>query len=806
VRGKFTARAIKALELAQYEAAQFDRNYIETEHILLGLIGEGEGTAARVLKEFDMDIEALRDRVEELTGVGEGCDGNFVYTPRARRIIELAMRFARQIGHNYVGTEHILLGIINEKGSLAYTLLVESGVDVQAMNDRVVELLGEPGGISPDDMIQKGDKKKTKLLNEYGRDLNELAKQDKLDPVIGRDREIERVIQILNRRTKNNPVLIGEPGVGKTAIAEALAERILEGSVPDNLKEKRVVSLNISSVVAGAKYRGEFEERLRKIIDEIRSAGNVILFIDELHTLIGAGGAEGAIDAANILKPALARGELQAIGATTLKEYRKYIEKDSALERRFQTVLIGEPDIKASIAILKGVRDRYEAFHHATITDEAVEAAAKLSHRYITDRFLPDKAIDLMDEAASKARIGASDVPPAIKDLEDAARRLKKDKEAAAEAQEFERAAEIRDKERAINEKLQQEKNKWQDEGAQHIIVTEDDIEQVISSWTGIPLKKLAVSEAERLLKLEKIIEKRVIGQADAVQAVAKAVRRARAGLKEEKRPIGSFLFLGPTGVGKTELARALAESLFGDEAALIRFDMSEYMEKHTVARLIGAPPGYVGYEEGGQLTDAVRRKPYAVILLDEIEKAHYDLFNILLQVLDDGRLTDSQGRTADFKNTVIIMTSNIGAKYLKADNKAIGFMSDEAAEQGDAKKKVLEEAKRLFRPEFMNRIDETIVFNALAKGELVKIIDIMLKDVAKRLSEKHLAFTVSDGAKEILVKEGSDFAYGARPLKRAIQKLVEDEIAERLLAGEYKSDDTIRLTAKGGKLIFGKK
>lgn len=808
MKGRFTARAVKVLELAQYEAAQFDHNYIGTEHILLGLMCEGDGIAARVLGKFDIDIELLRDKIEDMTGIGDGCDGDFTYTPRAKHLMELALRFAHELGHNYIGTEHILLGLINEDGSLAVKLLAEMDVDLEEVRDDILAMLGgrEPGSEEQGQGSGVEKSSSTRLLNEYGRDLNDLVRKDKIDPVVGRNTEIERVIQILNRRTKNNPVLIGEPGVGKTAIAEALAQRIVSGQVPENLAAKRVVSLNIASVVAGAKYRGEFEERLRKIIEEIISDGKVILFIDELHTLIGAGAAEGSIDAANILKPALARGELQAIGATTLKEYKKYIEKDSALERRFQPVLVGEPNIIDAIAILKGIRDKYEAFHRASITDEAIEAAVKLSHRYISDRFLPDKAIDLMDEAASKARISAGAMPEEIKEIENRIKQLKADKEAAVTAQEFEQAAAIRDKEMKLDSELEKAKKIWRDNETNRIVVTEDDIAQVIASWTGIPLKKLAASESERLLKLEGILEKRVVGQNEAVKAVAKAVRRARSGMKDEKRPVGSFLFLGPTGVGKTELARALAESLFGDENAMIRFDMSEYMEKHTVARLIGAPPGYIGYGEGGQLTDAVRRKPYAVILLDEIEKAHYDLFNILLQVLEDGRLTDSQGRTVDFKNTVIIMTSNVGAKYLKSETTKLGFLADSEAEiASEAKKKVLEEAKRLFRPEFMNRVDELIVFNALTRNELVKIVGIMLQDVARRLAEKHLELTVSDGARELIVKEGSDFAYGARPLKRAIQKLVEDEIAERLLAGEYKDGNTIRLTAKNGKIVFGK-
>lgn len=647
-------------------------------------------------------------------------------------------------------------------------------------------------------------------MDEFGRDLNKMSQEGKIDPVIGRAAEIERVVQILLRRTKNNPVLIGEPGVGKTAIAEGLAKRIVEGQTPEILRNKRVVSLNMASMVAGTKYRGEFEERLKKVMDEIREAGNVILFIDELHTLIGAGAAEGAIDAANILKPALARGELQVIGATTLNEYKKHIEKDAALERRFQPITVGEPSVEDAINILKGIRDKYEAFHRAQITDEAIEAAVKLSHRYISDRFLPDKAIDLMDEAASRVRLQAFSVPPDVKEVEKRLEQTRTEKEAAIAAQEFERAAGLRDLEQQIREELETKQREVKQRGSERIVVSAEDIAHVVSTWTRIPVKKLAEEESERLLKLEEILHKRVIGQHQAVRSVAKAVRRARAGLKDPKRPIGSFLFLGPTGVGKTELSRALAEALFGDETAMIRLDMSEYMEKHTVSRLVGAPPGYVGYEEGGQLTDAVRRKPYSVILLDEIEKAHYDVFNMLLQVLEDGRLTDSQGRTVDFKNTVIIMTSNIGSQHLKKDSAAMGFLSAERAKDNEgeiAKARVLDEVKKVFRPEFLNRIDEIIVFSSLTDEDLQQIVDIMLREVAGRLTNADLSLELTDAAKRELLKEGRDHAFGARPLRRAIQKLVEDEISEMIIRQAVKGGDTVVVDADdGGKLKFAKK
>jgi ATP-dependent Clp protease ATP-binding subunit ClpC len=726
---RFTDRARKVLILAQQEAAKYGHGYIGTEHLLLGLLREGEGVAAKALNSLGLEIDSVREQVESILGKGQEQASDIGYTPRAKKVIELAMEEALRLGHNYVGTEHILLGLIREGEGIAAQVLTGLGVDINLMRQRVIEMLGgySMSGQAPQPKAkisagQASSGTATPLLDEFGRDLNKMSQEGKIDPVIGRAAEIERVIQILLRRTKNNPVLIGEPGVGKTAIAEGLAKRIVEGQMPELLRNKRVVSLNMASMVAGTKYRGEFEERLKKVMDEIREAGNVVLFIDELHTLIGAGAAEGAIDAANILKPALARGELQVIGATTLNEYKKHIEKDAALERRFQPITVGEPSVEDAIDILKGIRDKYEAFHRAQITDEAIEAAVKLSHRYIPDRFLPDKAIDLMDEAASRVRLQAFSVPPDVKEVEKRLEQARTEKEAAIASQEFERAASLRDLEQQIREELETKQKAAKQRGNERIVVAADDIAHVVATWTKIPVKKLAEEESERLLKLEEILHNRVIGQHQAVQAVAKAVRRARAGLKDPKRPIGSFLFLGPTGVGKTELSRALAEALFGDETAMIRLDMSEYMEKHTVSRLVGAPPGYVGYEEGGQLTDAIRRKPYSVILLDEIEKAHYDVFNMLLQVLEDGRLTDSQGRTVDFKNTVIIMTSNVGSQHLKRDAAGLGFLSEERAKANEgeaAKSRVLDEVKRIFRPEFLNRIDEIIVFSSMTDQDL---------------------------------------------------------------------------------------
>jgi ATP-dependent Clp protease ATP-binding subunit ClpC len=806
--GRFTEKAQKVLYQAQEEARAFYHNYVGTEHILLGLIKEDDGIAARVLKNLGVTYEDTKSRVESLIGMGN-IPGDVVgYTPRAKRVLELSFAEARRLNTNYIGTEHILLGLIREGEGVAVRILMEAGVDFNRAKEEIIKMVSE----EPSGGQNKGQKLKstnTPNLNQFGRDLTELAREGKLDPVIGREKEIERVIQILSRRTKNNPCLIGEPGVGKTAVAEGLAEAIVEGRIPEILKDKRVVTLDMASMVAGTKYRGEFEDRLKNILNEVIKAGNVILFIDEMHTIIGAGAAEGAIDASNILKPALARGEIQVIGATTIDEYRKHVEKDPALERRFQPINVEEPTVEETILILKGLRDRYEAHHRVTITDEAIEAAAKLSHRYITDRFLPDKAIDLIDEAASRVRLKTVTAPPEIKELEDKINMLNKEKEEAIRTQEYEKAAKIRDEEQKIKEQLNNMKSKWeQNSFVKEKSVGPEEISQIVSLWTGIPVKKLEEEESERLLHLEEVLHQRVIGQDEAVEAVARAIRRARVGLKDPKRPIGSFIFLGPTGVGKTELTRALAEAMFGDESAMIRFDMSEYMEKHTVSRLVGSPPGYVGYEEGGQLTEKVRRKPYSVVLFDEIEKAHPDVFNILLQILEDGRLTDSKGRTVDFKNTVIIMTSNVGAKFIMKQS-TLGFMPAKNADTSSyekMKESVLEELKKVFRPEFLNRVDDIIVFHQLTKDDIRKIIDIMIDELNKRLKENNIMLEFTDDAKEELLKEGFDVTYGARPLRRAIQKVVENELSELMLKGEVKSGDKLLVTVKDGKFDYVKK
>lgn len=785
---RFTERARRVLNLAHQEAINFGHDFVGTEHILLGLVSEGEGIAAKVLNSIGIDLAKIRAEVEKIIGKREAKINEITYTPRTKKVIESAMFEAAHLGHNYVGTEHLLLGLINEGEGVAAHVLTALGASSEIVRQKVMELLGgmvfTSNGFEQKPISKKGFPN-TPLLNEYGRNLNKFASESKIDPVVGREKEIDRVVQILSRRTKNNPVLIGEPGVGKTAVAEGLAQKIVDGNIPDMLKDKIIFSLDLPGMVAGTKYRGEFEERLKKILNEINNTGNIIIFIDELHTLIGAGGAEGAIDAANILKPALARGEIQVIGATTLNEYKKYIEKDAALERRFQSVMIGEPSVEDSLQILKGLRDKYEAFHSVKITDEALKAAIDLSHRYISDRFLPDKAIDLMDEAASRVRLDNFSTPPSVKDIEEKLEKIKREKEGAIAAQEFEQAAKLRDEEQLLRQELDQKQKEWKNKGSVSIVVTEEDIAKVVSAWTGVPVSKIAEEESQKLLKLEEELHNRVIGQNAAVTAVSRAIRRARAGLKDPKRPIGSFMFLGPTGVGKTELARSLAEALFGDENSMIRLDMSEFMEKHTVSKLIGAPPGYVGYDEAGQLTEKVRRKPFSVLLLDEIEKAHPDVFNILLQLLDDGRLTDSQGRTVDFKNTVIIMTSNVGSKHLKTDSGKLGFVLDEKKANNDAKSKVLDDVKKAFRPEFLNRVDELIVFDSLTNEDLKKIVDIMLKDIVKQLKENNIGIEVKDKAKMFLLKNGSDFAYGARPLKRAIQKYIQDEIADLLLRKE---------------------
>ena len=813
-RNHFTSRAIKAIEFAQYAARELEQDYIGTEHILLGLLHEEGSVAFAALQAAGLTFDAVMQRVEAMVaGDAEYPSDNPYYTPRAKRVMEGAVEEAQTLGHNYIGTEHILLSLLEETEGAAAELLIGMGVDIDALQGEVLDRIDHPhpeGDGEPSRTEKAKGRQAPQLIKKYGRNLNDMAKEDRMDPVIGRDKEIQRVIQILARRTKNNPILLGEPGVGKTAIAEGLAQRIVEGSVPYMLQDKKVVSLSLASLVAGAKYRGEFEERLKGLIDEVRQDGTIILFIDEMHTLVGAGAAEGALDAANILKPALSRGEIQIIGATTLDEYKKHLEKDAALSRRFQTILVEEPSIEDAKKILMGLRGKYEAFHCAHIEDAAIEAAVRLSHRYITDRFLPDKAIDLMDEAASKVRMKQVAQPEKLQEIRARLEKLGVEKEAAISAQDYERAARIRDDEQKVKEELEEAKRRFEKRGKSRITVTADDIADVVAQWTGVPVRQIAAKESDRLLHMEKILTRRVVGQQEAVEAVSKAIRRARAGLKDPKRPIGSFLFLGPTGVGKTELAKALSEALFGTEDAIIRFDMSEYMEKYAVSRMVGAPPGYVGYEEGGQLTDAVRRKPYSIILLDEIEKAHPDVFNVLLQVLDDGRLTDGKGRTVDFRNTVIIMTSNAGATLLKKSAPALGFAvgsGDEKQEAEDAaKKRVLGEVRHIFKPEFLNRIDELIVFHPLGREELSKIIDILLRDVRTRLAEKDIRLEVSPAAKNVLVEKGTDFKYGARPLKRAIQKLIEDEIAEHLLARDFKRGDTIQVRKNGAKLDFVRK
>lgn len=825
MQGRFTQSAIKVLKLAQYEAKHLKHAHVGTEHILLGLLHEGTNVAAKALSSIGIDLYTVRQRVHELVEKEDFDDletEEIGYSPEAKTIMEYAVEQAQALGHDYIGTEHILLGIIYDTESIACEILVSLGADLDIIHDAILDLLNEDtlndmpklnvfneNKAPKKDNNTKDNKQKnnsaTPLLDKYGRDLNILAQEEKIDPVIGRNREIERVIQILSRRTKNNPILIGEPGVGKTAVTEGLAQRLINGNIPKVLASKRIISLNMASLVAGTKYRGDFEDRLKKIIDEIIENKNIILFIDEMHTLIGAGAAEGSMDAANILKPALSRGEIQVIGATTLKEYKKYIEKDSALERRFQTIMVNEPSVEDAISILKGIRNKYEEFHCAKITDEAIKAAVKISQRYITDRFLPDKAIDLMDEASAKVRLKTVNIPTNISQLEQKIQDLKKAKEKAIDNQDYELAATIRDQEIQIKEELATAKTAWEKQNNAQIAVTEEDIADVATLWTGIPVKRLVAKEADRLLHIEDIIHKRVVGQNEGVNAVAKAIRRARAGLKDPKRPIGSFLFLGPTGVGKTELARSLAEAIFGDESAMIRFDMSEYMEKHTVSRMLGAPPGYIGYDEGGLLTNAVRRKPYAVILLDEIEKAHPDIFNILLQVLDDGRLTDSQGRTVDFKNTVIIMTSNAGAFKLQPQKtNTMGFAVNEDKQiKQNAKKIVMDEVKRQFKPEFLNRIDEIIIFEPLTDKELTQIVTLLLNDVQKRLAEMDIELIIKDEVKSYLLKHGTDTIYGARPLKRAVQRYLQDPLAEQLLQKNIKSMQKIIVDCVEDKLTF---
>ncbi|MFY9781110.1 MAG: ATP-dependent Clp protease ATP-binding subunit [Candidatus Baltobacteraceae bacterium] len=793
----FTERARRSIVLAQEEAQRLGNNYIGTEHILLGIISEGESLAAKVLETLGVNLAKVRQEVEAIVGRGgQTVQQEMVFTPRAKRVIELAFEEARQLNHNYIGTEHLLLGLIREGEGVAARVLTNLGVDPAKVRVQTTSLLGAEG----QPVAPKG-KSKTPTLDAYGRDLTTLARDNKLDPVIGRANEIERVIQILARRTKNNPALIGEPGVGKTAIAEGLAQRVVKGEVPEPLRDRRVITLDLAGLVAGTKYRGEFEERMKRVMDEIRAAsGEIILFIDELHTLVGAGAAEGAIDASNIIKPALARGELQCIGATTLNEFRKHIEKDSALERRFQPVMVGEPSVEETIEILKGLRDRYEAHHKVTITDEALTAAAKLSDRYISDRFLPDKAVDLVDEASSRVRLQATLPPPEIREVENQIRKVKAEKEQVVKSQEFEKAAAIRDREEKLRLEKQRLEQEWQERKAHSdktIKVTEEDIAHIVSSWTRIPVSKLAQAETQKLLTMKDQLHKRVVGQDPAIEVVTRAIRRSRAGLKNPKRPIGSFIFLGPTGVGKTEVARSLAEYLFDDSESIIRIDMSEYMEKYAVSRLVGAPPGYVGYEEGGQLTEAVRRRPYCVVLLDEIEKAHPDVFNLLLQVLEDGRLTDSQGRVVDFKNSVIIMTSNVGATGMTTTTE-IGFRPSKATGETDEqayekmRNKVLEEVKHTFRPEFLNRVDEVVVFHQLSREQIEQIVGLELEKVIREVKAQDMHLEVTEDAKQLLARKGWDPQFGARPLRRAIQREVEDELAEELLKGNFTGGDRI--------------
>lgn len=806
--GRFDKKAQRVLLFAQEEARQTGYPYVGTEHMLLGLIREGEGIAARALEVLGVRKDNIEALVEQMVSREEKSQSAEVsLTPRAKRVLELAAGEARRMGNKYVGTEHILLGLIAEGEGVAAQILMNLGADQAKIRQVVAQMMGagtnggQQGAACPH---QSGGGKN--ILDQYSRDLTVMAREDKLDPVVGRAKEIERVIQILSRRTKNNPVLIGEPGVGKTAIVEGLAQRIVSGNVPETLTDKRVVSLDMASMVAGTKYRGEFEERLKNVMEEITGAGNIIVFIDELHTLIGAGAAEGAIDAANILKPALSRGELQCVGATTLDEYRKHVEKDPALERRFSPITVEEPTVEETIAILGGLRDKYEAHHRVHIDDRALEAAAKLGDRYITDRFLPDKAIDLIDEACSRVRLNAYTAPPDIKDLEKRLEELSKEKESAVTSQEFEKAAQIRDQEQGIKNQLELTRESWKhQQGGRELTVGEEDIAGIVSSWTGIPVNKLAQEEAQRLLNLEQVLHQRVVGQDEAVRAVSRAMRRARAGLKDPKRPVGSFMFLGPTGVGKTELARALAEALFGDEEAMVRLDMSEYMEKFSVSRLTGAPPGYVGYEEGGQLTEAVRRRPYSVLLLDEVEKAHPDVFNVLLQVLEDGRLTDSKGRTVDFRNTVIIMTSNVGVSTIRREA-TMGFKTGDLPEAGyeKMKAKVTEELKRTFRPEFLNRLDEIIVFHALSREHIKEIVGLMLKEIADRMRQSGIDIDVTGEAREVLASVGFDENYGARPLRRTIQRQVEDLISEEMLKGSFIPGQRVILEAKGDTIVVG--
>ena len=802
--GRFTEKAQRAILLSQEEAKGLKHNYVGTEHLLLGIIAENTGVGAKALSESGVDIEDAREEIIELIGEGEYGADILGFTPRTKRIFELGFIEARNLGHNYVGTEHLLLGLLAEGEGVAIVVLNKLGVNIDELKKLVLSMVTSQ--VSNPSKVDEQSNNDTPNLDKYGIDLNKLAESGGIDPVIGRSKEIERVIQVLSRRTKNNPVLVGEPGVGKTAIAEGLAQKIIEGNIPEIIKDKRVVTLDLPSMIAGAKYRGEFEERLKSVMEELKEAGNVILFIDELHTIVGAGGAEGAIDASNILKPVLARGELQIVGATTIDEYRKYIEKDSALERRLQPIVVEEPSVEDTIKILEGLRDKYEAHHRVKITDEAIKAAAELSSRYITDRFLPDKAIDLVDEAGSMIRISSFVSPTELKSLEEKLEDLLQEKEEAINTQNYEKAAKIRDTERQLKEEIEANKTKWEKEKqTSNMVVGYEEIAKIVSDWTNIPVTRMTTEESERLLNLEKTLHEKVIGQEQAVKAVSNAVRRARVGLKDPDKPIGSFIFVGPTGVGKTYLAKALAEDLFGDEDAMIRVDMSEYMEKHSVSRLIGSPPGYIGHDEGGQLTEAVRRKPYSVILFDEIEKAHPDVFNALLQILDDGRLTDSKGRTVNFKNTVIIMTSNVGATTIRKQN-VLGFSTgddDNREEYEKMKETIKEELKRTFRPEFLNRLDEVIVFHNLKEEDIISIVELMIKDLEKRLLNMDVKIKISDKTKSYIAEKGFDPVYGARPLERTIRSMIEDELAEELLKGNITKTDNIFIDMEDEKLVF---
>ncbi len=800
---KFTERARKVLQLAQEEAQRFNHNYIGTEHLLLGLVREGEGVAAKVLANLGVELNKVRSAVEFIIGRGDRTvTGDIGLTPRAKKVIELSVDEARRLNHHYIGTEHLLLGLVREGEGIAAGVLESLGVSLDKVRSQVIYVLNQSQSYSQQESHRQS---KTPVIDQLGMDLTAAARANKLDPVIGRAKEIERVIQILSRRTKNNPALIGEPGVGKTAIVEGLAQRIASGDVPETLMGKRLLTLDIGSLVAGTKYRGEFEERLKKIIEEVKNSGNCCLFIDELHTLVGAGAAEGAVDAANILKPSLARGELQTIGATTLDEYRKYIERDAALERRFQPVLVEEPSVEETIEILRGIKERYEAHHRLEISDEALKAAAELAARYVPDRFLPDKAIDLVDEAASRVRLQRAAAPPSYKEMLRSLESVQNEKEAAISAQQYELAAEYRDQEAKLRSKLEKIESGWQtQQSAEKPVVMPEDIAHVVAMWTGIPVMRIAEEESARLLKMEEALAERVKGQEEAINFVAKAVRRARAGLKDPRRPIGSFIFLGPTGVGKTELVRALAEFMFGSEDSMIKIDMSEFMERHSVARLVGAPPGYIGYEEGGQLTEAVRRKSYSVILLDEIEKAHPEVFNILLQIMDEGRLTDAKGRKVDFRNTIMIMTSNVGAELIRRSGMGFGRHDpDKVIDYGDMKTKVLDEMKKLFRPEFLNRIDATVVFGPLGKEQIRQIIDLMLARVQQQLTELQITLEVTDAGKDLLMEKGFDQVYGARPMRRAIQNLIEDPLAEGVLHSRYRPGDHITAEPRDGELVM---